>query len=126
VQYGKLCGSEQAADLGVYSSSLAKSINFYELFGFTLVRQEEGFAELSWGENFLYLEETSRDRPSTEQPAGNIRILVPDVDRYWNLAKKMETKVFREIGDREYGLRDFTIFGPDGISLRFASRLERR
>ena len=113
--------------LELYVKSLAESINFYQAFSFKLIRQDGAFVELRWGENSLYLEEKPQPSSKEEQhaPTGNIRILVPDVDHYWNLAQKLQVRVFREIGDREYGLRDFTIFGPDGICLRFATRLPR-
>ena len=32
-------------------------------------------------------------------------------------------RLVREIGDRTYGLRDFTIADPDGFGIRFASWL---
>ena len=43
-------------------------------------------------------------------------------DRYWTLAQELGCTVIRPIEDRYYGLRDFTIAGPDGVGLRFASR----
>ena len=110
--------------LEVYSNDLNASVNFYTQFGFRLVRKDENFVELSWGKNFLYLEETpGLEGTNPQYPVGNIRIMVSNVDSYWNLAQELGTKVFREIGNREYGLRDFTICGPDGIGLRFATRL---
>jgi len=56
-------------------------------------------------------------------PAGNIRVLVPNVDDYWALSQQMGARVIRPLGDRSYRLRDFTIAGPDGLGLRFATRL---
>ncbi len=38
----------------------------------------------------------------------------------------MNLTVVKEIADRDYGLRDFTVVSPDGIGLRFASRLPGR
>jgi uncharacterized glyoxalase superfamily protein PhnB len=49
--------------------------------------------------------------------------MVPDVDRYWKLANDMRARVVVPIGDRYYGLRDFTIADPDGFGVRFASDL---
>jgi hypothetical protein len=54
---------------------------------------------------------------------GNMRIIVPNVDDFWTLAKKMGVQVIRPIGNRSYGLKDFTIAGPDGLGLRFATHL---
>ena len=48
---------------------------------------------------------------------------MPDVDRYWALAQELGCTVVKPVDDRYYGLRDFTIAGPDGVGLRFASRL---
>src|SRR5579872_499963 len=110
--------------LELYSKDLNRSIEFYTQFGFKVIRKDEGFVELSWGENFLYLEESHPSEGiKPPAPSGNIRIMVPDVDNYWELAQKLRTKVLRKIGDRDYGLRDFTIYGPDGIGLRFATRI---
>ena len=111
--------------LELYVASLAESIDFYQDFCFKFVRRDGDFVDLCWGESSLYLEQVLQKflKDDNGRPAGNIRILVPDVDYYRNLAKKLQARVFREIGDREYGLRDFTIYGPDGICLRFAARL---
>ena len=49
--------------------------------------------------------------------------MVANVDHYWELATKLGARVIRPIEDRYYGLRDFTIAGPDGIGLRFGTRL---
>jgi hypothetical protein len=38
----------------------------------------------------------------------------------------MHLPVIRAIGDRYYGLRDFTVVSPDGIGLRFASYLKKK
>ena len=46
-----------------------------------------------------------------------------DVDRLWLVAREMGARVVSPIGDRSYGLRDFTIADPDGFGLRFASWL---
>jgi hypothetical protein len=32
-------------------------------------------------------------------------------------------QLFKEIDDRYYGLRDFTMAGPDGVAIRFATEL---
>ena len=71
----------------------------------------------------LFLEEVKDCPPPPERNIGNIRIMVPDVDRYWELALKLKARVIRPIKDSYYGLRDFTIAGPDGLGLRFATRL---
>lgn len=49
-----------------------------------------------------------------------------DVDNHYrksHAAQKMGAQVLRSLENRSYGLRDFTIVGPDGLGLRFATRL---
>jgi uncharacterized glyoxalase superfamily protein PhnB len=49
--------------------------------------------------------------------------MVPRVDDYWRLAGELGARIVVPIGDRYYGLRDFTIADPDGIGVRFATTL---
>jgi uncharacterized glyoxalase superfamily protein PhnB len=49
--------------------------------------------------------------------------MVPDVDDCWDRANQLGARVVVPIGDRYYGLRDFTIADPDGFGVRFASLL---
>ena len=94
-----------------------------ERFGFRLLRSEPHFVELGWERAQIYLEEVEDAPEPGGRIVGNVRVLVPDVDRYWALAHELGCTVIRPIADRYYGLRDFTIAGPDGVGLRFASRL---
>ena len=71
----------------------------------------------------LFLEENGDAPPPPAYPIGNVRILVPNVDHYWTLSQQLGAQVIRPIDNRAYGLRDFTIAGPDGLGLRFATRL---
>lgn len=114
-------GGEQLA-VELYIRDLPYSLGFYQKFGFTLVRQEPDFAELRWDDALLMLEVVP-SAVQTDWPVGNVRILVPNVDEYWALAQELQVPVVRPIEDRYYGLRDFTIAGPDGLGLRFATRL---
>ena len=50
--------------------------------------------------------------------------MVQRVDDYWKLALESGAPVVVPIGDRYYGLRDFTIADPDGFGVRFAANLE--
>ena len=74
----------------------------------------------------LYLEQIPAQPDPPETLVANIRILVPDVDRFWSKCGEMNLTVVKEIADRDDGLRDFTVVLPDGIGLRFASRLPGR
>ncbi len=111
----------------IYVRDLRHSLSFYQKLGFRLIRQEPAFAELAWEDSRLMLEEF-KQMPSPHDtvlafPMANIRIMVPNVDEYRALAKEIGARIFREIDDRYYGLRDFTLVGPDGIGIRFATEL---
>jgi catechol 2,3-dioxygenase-like lactoylglutathione lyase family enzyme len=109
--------------LELYVRNISASADFYQRLGFRLLRAEPHFVELAWGQGVLYLEEIA-DAPAPGGPiVGNVRVLVDDVDRYWTLAQEQGCTVVKPIDDRYYGLRDFTIAGPDGVGLRFATRL---
>ena len=106
----------------VYVRDIKRSVEFFVGFGFEMVRDDGNFVELRWERSLLFLEEVE-GAPGSEDPAGNLRIMVPNVDDYWKRAQELGAKVIRAIDDRYYGLRDFTIGGPDGMSLRFATPL---
>lgn len=107
-----------------------RSVEFYRRLGFELLRDAGDFVELTWEDHRLFLAEATAFRdvhvegvaPPSFPPA-NVRVMVPDVDRFWKLANDMGAPVVVPIGDRYYGLRDFTIADPDGFGIRFASRL---
>lgn len=109
----------------VFVSDLTRSIEFYRRFGFTLLRKEDRFAALEWEGCELFLDERPVDQLARGTQA-NLRIMVPDVDRYWDLAQEIGVTILSPIGDRYYGLRDFTILDPDGFGLRFGSWLTDR
>lgn len=107
----------------LYVRDLKSSAAFYQRFGFTITREEANFIVLRWEDSMLFLEAISDCPPPPTHPVGNIRIMVASVDDYWEKAVKLGARVIRPIADRYYGLRDFTIAGPDGLGLRFATRL---
>jgi hypothetical protein len=80
--------------------------------------RRDNFVELQWEDSLLFLEEVVDGPIPPMHAVGNMRIMVPNVDDVWTLAKKMGVQVIRPIGNRSYGLRDFTIAGPDGLGLR--------
>ena len=106
----------------IYVGDLESSLAFFTNYGFEVERKESDFAVLRWEGSQLYLEEV-KDAPRVDHQVANIRVMVRDVDLYWALAERLGAKVVRPIADKYYGLRDFTIEGPDGIGLRFATRL---
>lgn len=100
---------------------LATSLATYTALGFELDRRDGDFAALRWGDRRLFLSQDADLPPPSGPSRGNVRIVVPDVDRVWSVALQLGLAVEREIGDRYYGLRDFTVLDPDGFGLRFAS-----
>ena len=108
----------------LYVRDLGAAVAFFRQFGFGTHRQQGHFVELIWGQARLFLEETERAPTLAGQVVGNVRVMVPDVDRFWELALRLGAPVILPIENRYYGLRDFTIAGPDGIGLRFATRLD--
>ncbi len=107
----------------LYVRDIKASRAFYQQLGFQLARDDGNFVELTWEDSYLYLEEVADVPPPPAHPIGNIRVMVPNVDDYWRLTQKMGCRVIRPIEDRYYGLRDFTVAGPDGLALRFGTRL---
>lgn len=107
--------------VAVLVRDLDRSIEFYSKLGFSLTRTDNGFAELRWESHALFLSEQPDLPPPPEVPRSNLRVMVPDVDRYWTLAREMAIPIPEPISDRSYGLRDFTLVDPDGFGIRFAS-----
>jgi len=113
---------------------IRRSIDFYRRLGFELLRDGGDFVELTWEEHRLFLAERSAFHgvehvelpPPPPFPLANVRVMVPDVDKYWALVREIGAEIAVPIGDRYYGLRDFTIRDPDGFGVRFASLLEDR
>jgi catechol 2,3-dioxygenase-like lactoylglutathione lyase family enzyme len=107
----------------IFVRDLRLSLAFYQRLGFSLLREELAFAELAWEDSRLLLEEFKQMPSPPPFPVANIRVMVADVDAYRALAGAMGARIFKEIGDRYYGLRDFTMLGPDGVAIRFATQL---
>jgi catechol 2,3-dioxygenase-like lactoylglutathione lyase family enzyme len=113
---------------------IRRSVDFYRRLGFELLRDGGDFVELTWEDHRLFLAELSAFRDARDAelgapppfPLANVRVMVPDVDTYWKLANQIGARVVIPIGDRYYGLRDFTIADPDGFGVRFASVLRER
>ena len=109
----------------VFVSDIERSLEFYRALGFVQIGDaaEGGFAILAWEASVLFLQEL--EVPPVERPQANVRVMVDDVDAYWQRAIELGATVYRPIDDREYGLRDFIIADPDGFALRFATLLGR-
>jgi len=118
--------SERSAQgvVEVVVPDLAKSIHFYEKLGFAQERRAKGFVSLRRGNVRLYLAE-SPEAPTTERWV-NLRIIVENVDELWALAQRARLQVDVPLGDRPFGLRDFTLLDPAGFQVRFAQVIEPR
>lgn len=111
--------------------NLRRSAEFYCGLGFQVVRDDGDFMILSWEGHHLFLGELASfhdhevdsvdlgDPPAF--PAAYLRIMVPDVDRYWTIARDAGARVLVPIATRYYGIRDFIVSDPDGFGVRFAS-----
>ena len=110
---------------------IRRSTEFYCCLGFELLRDDGDFVELTWEDHRLFLAELSAFAevkielpPPSKFPLANIRVMVPNVDDHWRAAYEMGARIVVPIGDRDYGLRDFTVADPDGFGVRFASILQ--
>jgi catechol 2,3-dioxygenase-like lactoylglutathione lyase family enzyme len=106
----------------IFVRDARRSKSFYEQLGFEIAEDRDTFVVLSWEGHELFLDERP-DLPAFATPQANVRVMVADVDAYWHRALGMGATVLAPIGDREYGLRDFTVLDPDGFGIRFGSRL---
>jgi catechol 2,3-dioxygenase-like lactoylglutathione lyase family enzyme len=109
---------------------IQRSVRFYRLLGFGLLRDGGDFVELTWEDHRLFLAEPSAfheiDRVELSAvpqfPRANVRVMVPNVDEYWRRVNEIGARIIVPIADRYYGLRDFIIADPDGFGVRFASK----
>jgi len=110
---------------------IKRSTDFYRRLGFDLLRDGGDFVELTWEDHRLFLAELSAfpeigeiELPAPPRfPLANIRVMVHNVDDHWRAAIEIGARIVLPIGDRYYGLRDFTIADPDGFGVRFATLL---
>ena len=110
--------------VALYVQNVKKSSEFYQSYGFEVVRDEGTFMELKWEDARLFLSKVPTAPPPPAHPIGNIRVMVPNVNQYWNHANEQGAEILCPIENRYYGLGDFTIAGPDGLALRFATWLK--
>ena len=123
--------SKEQLVIEIMVQDIQQSTKFYQLLGFHLLRDGGDFVELTWEDHRLFLAQTSavHDKqniqlaPRGNFPLANVRVMVADVDYYWKKVNEMSAEIIVPIGDRYYGLRDFTIADPDGFGIRFASYL---
>jgi catechol 2,3-dioxygenase-like lactoylglutathione lyase family enzyme len=104
---------------------IGRAVAFYRGLGFETVGESDGFVALSWEGRHFFLSCHEGLPPPPDNPPANLRIMVADVDRRWEQVTGMGARIVYPIGDRAYGLRDFTFADPDGFGLRFASLLDQ-
>jgi catechol 2,3-dioxygenase-like lactoylglutathione lyase family enzyme len=105
-------------------ANLTASLAFYRQAGFVVERATPTFAALCWRQSWLFLVQSAAFAPAPQPP--NIRVLVDDLETALAQAKRCGWPLRAPPGDRDYGLRDFTVADPDGYELRFASVLAGR
>jgi len=101
---------------------------FYKSLGFAVDWYVPGiFAQVSWEHCVLFLKQKDnmpKYAPTTEgHGAGNVRIMVHDVDLKYEECKQLGYVVEQELGDRKFIVRDFIVKDPDGFGVRFGSYL---
>jgi catechol 2,3-dioxygenase-like lactoylglutathione lyase family enzyme len=106
----------------IFVRDAGRSKSFYAQLGFEIAEDRGTFVVLTWEGHELFIDERP-DLPVSTTPHANVRVMVSDVDSYWNRALGIGAEVLAPIGAREYGLRDFTVLDPDGFGIRFGSRL---
>src|SRR4051812_8458488 len=88
---------------------LRRSLAFYRVLGFHLLREGGKFAVVAWEDHRLLLDERDDLPMAPATPVMNVRVMVPDVDRIWQQVSELGLRVVAPIADRPYQLRDFTI-----------------
>lgn len=112
---------EQQLVPALYVRSLEQSSAYYQRLGFEVVRRDGIFMELSWERAALFLVELLPANAPPPMVVGNLRIMVADLDAHWRRVVELGFQVVQPIASHPYGLREFTVAGPDGLNLRFAS-----
>ena len=106
-------------------ANLERTLAFYEQLGFKRAEAHDRFIALTWEEHLIFLDERPglTPAPAGTMPRANVRVMVRDVNAAWERVRALGAPVAQPIGDRGYGLRDFTVVDPDGFGVRFATRL---
>ncbi len=119
----KTVDSTEQLVLELFVDDIEKTRDFYARLGFETVAAEGGYTLVTWEGHQLILEGKHRGLPPNPSPARfTLRILVPDVERYWELVQEMGAEIVHPL-DVRWGNKDFTFLDPDGFALRFATRL---
>lgn len=96
-------------------------LSFYETLGFRIERMAGAFAVVNGYGVRIFLAQDPK--AATGMRWTNLRLLVPDAGAIWDCVLALKLPVGNPIGDRPYGLRDFTVADPNGFEIRFAQLL---
>lgn len=94
-------------------TDIEKAIEFYtENFGFEVDFRHGAYVGLSVGDVCLHLSSFYPYKNNTGH--GNLYIFFEEVDDLYNRLVKAGVEFYFPIGDRDYGMRDFSVKDPDG------------
>lgn len=102
--------------------NLGDSLKYYtEILGFTEDFRLSDYAGIKYGEVTLHL----CGHDVHEQPAGGgaVFIFCDEVDVYFQELTNKGVTLRIAVGDRPYGMRDFTVVDPDGNRLSFGCEI---
>jgi len=107
---------------GLAVSNILAAINFYtKKLGFTLGftwGEPPTFAGVNLGRVQMFLQK------GTPEPKGcSVYFLVGDADQLYEFHRVNRVEIAQEIGDREYGIRDYVVRDLNGYHLSFGHHL---
>ena len=112
---------------GIAVRDLSRSMRFYGSLGFDVVGVADDKAEAHWGQAVFTLNEREGLPPPPETQAfAGLRILVPDVETYWQMTQEIGARVIYAFHESDDGLRQFRLMDPDGFSVTFATEVAAR
>jgi lactoylglutathione lyase len=115
----------------LYVSDLAASVAFYrDVAGLDHRFTDAGYAEFGTGPTRFALYERRRaewltEHPVSPGPAGEIVLLVEDVDAVAAALRGLGVRLLAEPADRPWGHRTMHIADPDGFVVEFAQEIPR-
>ncbi|MEM7274868.1 MAG: VOC family protein [Actinomycetota bacterium] len=104
-------------------ADMAAAVGFYRTLGFDVEQYDGGYACVRHrGEELLHLALAQELDPATNRAAGYLH--VQDVDRWHDAwAVVVDDRVTDPLGDRPWGMREFSIRDPAGNLLRIGQNL---
>lgn len=115
----------------LYVSDLDASVAFYrDVVGLEYRFTDAGYAEFGTGETRFALYEGHRaewltGRPVLPGPAGEVVLLVEDVDAVADALRARGVPLLAEPADRPWGHRTVHVADPDGFVVEFAQEIPR-